>query len=175
MLIVRKKVLILLILFLFFSTSYAPQALSFVVPEAPADMVVLFASTTTGQISSFKRIMPDGTAAAFTIPPGQILVIKNMNWSVEKSSVILGATNILRLLMPSASTSAPYWSQSFRLFFNITPGPPYLVAWTGGTNFADGLRISDTDLLKVKIVDSTNNNLYPATLRVNMFGFLHTP
>ncbi len=76
MLIVRKKSLILLILLLVFSTSYVPQALSFVVPEAPADLVDLFGSTTTGQITSFKRIMPDGTSATFTIPPGQILVIK---------------------------------------------------------------------------------------------------
>jgi hypothetical protein len=174
MLIIRKNGLILLILFWVFSISSVPQALSFVVPEAPADLVALFGSSTTGQISSFKRIMPNGTTVIFAIPPGQILVIKNMNWSVEKSSDIQSNTNVLRLLIPSTVTSSPYWSFSTRLFFTA-PGPPYQGYGSGGSSFADGLRISNTALLKMKIVDSTNNTVYPATLRVNMFGFLHTP
>jgi hypothetical protein len=75
-------------------------------PKKPSQLVTLVASDDCESGAGFlygTRLLPDGTATAFTIPPKQVLVVTRWGFNFNGGSGLAGANAFLRIDGTSAA------------------------------------------------------------------------
>lgn len=62
-----------------------------------SEMVSLSGNFNTNGEIFFTRTLPDGTATSFTVPPGKVLIITDVNWQIEAGNPGTVARLLLRI------------------------------------------------------------------------------
>jgi hypothetical protein len=97
--------------------SWATVAGAVLAPAKPSQMVLITAATQTvacppepgGTEDLTEQIFPDGTRGPFSIPPGQVLVVTEVEWSAGAATpgVYVGVGLFL-----SSAPNSPLWSDA---------------------------------------------------------------
>ena len=103
--------------------------------------------------------MPDGSTTTYTIPSGKAIVITNINLDYVPN---VQDSRQLKFVIGKSPYNLIWYSNAYdRIWWNFFPMGPI------------GIAISDSNNLKIQVLDYTTGALFPGSMEFRIYGY-HT-
>ncbi|MHB8069910.1 MAG: hypothetical protein ACYDIC_18630 [Desulfobaccales bacterium] len=126
---------------------------------ALSDMVNLYGSSTTGAVSNFVIVSPDGTSTNYTIPSGKSLVITDIELYYSPNST--PPTGLYYYVLGNS----PY---HYKIYDYYSGGGSTFRNY--GSNLSTGIAISNNNNLKVRMINTSGSTI-PGQIEVRLIGY----